>query len=237
MKLKATATLEFDTTLNVTPVGENHSHVRVTYETATVAYKSLDKLRKPRSYQKNRIQHLQGVISNKDLTSFTNGGVLKIDYEVKMMSQEVLDYFNTTHYTKAWEHMGDEPSGDVPVKMDINAHMLFDLDGVPYPVALYYDYINASMDNGKYALNSVLKHLLTRDDIRFLDDPEVRNIPYYNITEDHSKYLEFFWMPKREDYIKMWDWCLANGGEYPSTSRFYAVEALDLLGINKYKIV
>jgi hypothetical protein len=112
---------------------------------------------------------------------------------------------------------------------------LFDLDGVPYPVALYYDYISARMHNMNYKLDDVLEYLKTRDDIRFPDEAKVLDVPFYNCDENHNKYLEFFWMPTREDYIKMWDQCLTNGGQYPSTSRYYAVEALDLLGINEFK--
>lgn len=145
---------------------------------------------------------------------------------------------------------GDAVLDDIVV-FQHDSHMLLDRKGVPLPVAIDFDYIsNGRISNTNYDLKKLVEHLLTRDDVVIhkagkghRDDTFDTNtpatsfedaqctIPYYNADEGRTHTVYFRWMPEREDYLKMWEWCKANDGKYPSTVKTQAIFELDLLGL------
>lgn len=138
---------------------------------------------------------------------------------------------------------------DTIVRQSWSSHMLFDRHGKPLPVGIEFDYIaHGGISEGRYDLKKLAEHLLTRDDIwvypidRVMRDRPnldaratkaeecICDIPYYNSEKWSSKTIHFRWMPSREDYARMWDWCLSHDKKYPSTKMHEAIFALDLIG-------
>jgi len=122
--------------------------------------------------------------------------------------------------------------GWILVRSEGGGHMLFDRKNSPLPVARHCDYIEWRMDNGHYDLDKAFKILEARSDIH---DLKREKIPYYNTDEDRNETLSFTWAPTVRTYRRAWKWCVENGGEYPSARFPYAVEALNLFGLNKVK--
>lgn len=145
---------------------------------------------------------------------------------------------------------GDAVLDDIVI-FQYDSHMLLDRKGVPLPVAIDFDYIsNGRISNTNYNLKKLVEHLLTRDDVivhkagkgykNYIFDTNTPAtsfeeaqciIPYYNADKGRTHTVYFRWMPKREDYLKMWEWCKVNGGKSPSTVKTQAVFELDLLGL------
>ena len=225
------------TTVEVTAIDDNYSFLSHTLSEVRGKFKS-------GGLKRSRLTAdpvtFSGVTSNDDLGVFLRGGGLKLDRDIIAITTESLDKYNRLHFTQAHEscevvEFPDLPEDHVLVKFDYSSHMLFDLYEKPYPVGIYFDYIDASMSNGDYDLKLVLESLRERGGVRFIED-EIQNVPYYNNESGCRQFLEFMYVPTREEYIKLWDWCKSNGGEYPSTSKYRAIAALDLLGIEQFKI-
>jgi hypothetical protein len=123
------------------------------------------------------------------------------------------------------------------------AHMAFDLDGNPLPVAVYFDYIGAGINAPEYDLAEVAKVLEARDDIEFVPPRRVWDrlyrkatdhtrhivtIPHYNSDAGHST-LQFVWAPDAVTYAKV----LKNAKSSSSMSR--VAMSMDVFGVNKFK--
>lgn len=140
---------------------------------------------------------------------------------------------------------------DTIVHFDYSSHMMFDRHGKPLPVAVNFDYIsNGGITDGRYDLEKLAAHLLSREDIwvypckdrKWYPDAvdytgratEVEQcitaVPYYNAERGCSKTIYFRWMPTADDYRRMWDLCVANKKQFPSTYRHQAIFDLDLIG-------
>ena len=233
----STQVVTITTIANVTRIDDNYNIIEVNYTNTTDSY-AHDGIKRPRSTRTPSTNGTTGIISNKALNSFVNGGVLKIDHNMHLLSQHSLDIFNKTFFMDAWEQWkkrGESEDDNILVRFDTNSHMLFDTNDDPIPLAMHFDYIDAQMSNGKYDLEAVLEHLLKNDRITFTDEPKVLDVPYYNNESGCRKFLDFMWSPTQEDYIKLWEWCKEKGGKYPSTSRHYAVRMLDLLDIEQFR--
>lgn len=75
-------------------------------------------------------------------------------------------------------------------------HLLYDLNDDLIQSAMGFDYIEAQIHNGKYDLEKVLEILKVRKDIT--GELVIKDIPCYNRDEYHNKFIEFFWLPNRE---------------------------------------
>jgi len=102
------------------------------------------------------------------------------------------------------------------------AHQIFDLDGLPLPVCLGFNYIDGGFAEDKYDLLKAVNILLKREDVTlalnggersyYYDgkesdsiDPKVYigSIPGYNAERGRSQCLSFRWHPTTEDYRKV----------------------------------
>lgn len=118
------------------------------------------------------------------------------------------------------------------VRLDHSSHMMFDVEGVPYPVMHYFDYIVAQMNNGYYDIDLAAKILGDRPDILLHGgDNPVQDVPYYNSSDECSRYVSGSWFPSREDYIRVWDYCVSFEASYPSTMIHKAIFDLDIWGL------
>jgi hypothetical protein len=175
-----------------------------------------------------------------DLNNFT---VTILDFTY--LPKEALEIYRT----KGWQYQSEDKELDkyfrfaekpftyfdklnTLVQLDGSSHMVFSPDKEPYPVAIYFEYIEGHTDNRSYDLPKLHSYLRKRKDIKNL--AQVEDIPYYNRDEDRTECISFTWIPSAKDYSKMWKVCLKDK-EYPSCRMRSAIEDLDLLGMNKFK--
>jgi hypothetical protein len=124
------------------------------------------------------------------------------------------------------------------VRLDISNHMLFDRHGEVLPVALYFDYIEAAMRDGRYNLERAAEILKKDSRVRFIaekpqQDPTevIHEVPYYNAEPGKTKYLQFLFMPTEADQRQLWKQQQSYGTKSPSLEKFHAVFDLDMLGL------
>ena len=195
----------------------------------------------------------EGMMHTKNITKTPKSPTSKLN--LLLVSQDYMDYIktrgygwanvpknvDTLHTNKPYTDLGEYYN--IVVKPDYSSHMLFDPEGVPYPAAIHFNYIDAQMDNEHYDLESAATWLNTRTDIitvnklgeNIQSELRVSDIPYYNAEPSRDKYLNFIWSATREDYISVWNECLAMGGKYPSCNRHQAIKRLDILGLEQFK--
>lgn len=134
------------------------------------------------------------------------------------------------------------------VRYDGRDNTWLDERGDALPQGMPFYYMRGNMDNANYDLVKVLEVLKQDPRIRFHDfdaksyrptkADEILPIPYYNVTEGRYSQLSFIYMPTVDDQAKINDWYRkwTMKNKYFSAGRYKAVEALDLLGINKFRI-
>ena len=124
------------------------------------------------------------------------------------------------------------------VYFEYSSHMIFDRGKNVLPAAIRFEYIGGNMDNGHYDLDKVKAILKKNKNIKFSYDRwdkenEIQDVPYYNNESGYRKTIDFLWQPTIKEYQTMWDKCIAEGTEYPSTLMHKAIFDLDLLKLRK----
>lgn len=114
--------------------------------------------------------------------------------------------------TDAWELV----NSGLPLKA-INlysyAHLIFDVNGLPLPQCVKFDYIDGNINNRDYDLEAIVQTIRSRDDITISkqrNNNPISPIPYYNRTETRWNQVEFYWHPNPEDYRAAWLKTLTN---------------------------
>lgn len=84
-------------------------------------------------------------------------------------------------------------------------HNIYDVYGKKYPKAFCFNYFHftGAITNRYYDLEEVLEILKKRNDIKFIDDDKILQIPYYNANPEEYQYLSFLWIPSDEDFEKI----------------------------------
>lgn len=107
-------------------------------------------------------------------------------------------------YTHIKEH-GTE--GTEALLMNYGALQVYDIHGTLLPTPVYFDYIQANVDNRYYDLEELSKSLVERHDIEIIYDRGqkgvIKDIPYYNSEPERDRCIEFFWYPVEEDFAKV----------------------------------
>lgn len=111
-------------------------------------------------------------------------------------------------------------------------NQFYTLDDEIMPTAVWFDYIDAYIENTRYDLSKVVDILRERDDIVFpesrdhwtvdKDRPEIQRIPYYNADGGRTTYVPFFWLPTMEA-MKLLEADMSN--------RYKTIFEQDLLGL------
>jgi len=114
---------------------------------------------------------------------------------------------------------------------EFDSHMVFDINDKALPVGVFFDYIDAHMNNGNYNLKKAHKHLSKRKDIHELSD--ITEVEWYNRDDECKEYIHFLWEPPVSAYRKMWKRCLELSDKFPSCQMHQAIFELDLLGLRK----
>jgi len=142
------------------------------------------------------IKHAEYALYNQDILEYSRNNLFGNSYEKfqEFQIKNPYDYF-------AEFGLNDEI---ILIKVSYYDHNIYSIDGIKYPKAIYFDYIQAAMHNGKYNLNKTLEILKTRGDIELLSE-DIKPIPYYNSEVGQDMYLEFIWHPSDEDFEKIRD--------------------------------
>lgn len=230
-----------------------------------VAYKLevVTKISLPKNKVKESTHTTQGITTKHHAANLKNGNTTELAHPKdrwRLVDEEWLQKLTTIGFLNIKQGKDEEwspysKSGDVYdmlvadpnglgnrklVRLYTDGHMVFDTDGVPIPVARYFDYIGSGLHNGYYQLKKVVEILSVRDDIYFLDghgyyldsdERKILDIPHYNAEKDQTKFLNFIWAPSQEEYVKLWKMCLSMETEYASTRFNEAIKELDSLGI------
>lgn len=177
------------------------------------------------------------------------------DRHPMLVTPEVIEYFRTHGWIQILGSDNDiysklAPLNDKPytnfinetvtkenlVFVDYSRNMVFDRKDEPFATAMYFSYMDGGIDNGHYHLDRALEILKQRNDIKFLNgrnylelESKAIRIPSYNAERYRNEYLQFIWMPSREDYVKMWNKAKSCNGMFQS--KHHAVFDLDLLGL------
>jgi len=165
----------------------------------------------------------------------------KEEKQIQIVSNGFLEVAQKKGYSDAWDKkkriaapfdmfLDKKITKDNFILSDWSSYMIFDLDGSPLPCAIYMDYIEAGLSNGRYDLVKAKKILEKRNDI---DGLILTDVPYYNCSSGCSKYIRLIWQPSKKDYQKMWEKCLSYKTQWPSTTMAHAIFDLDLLGLRK----
>lgn len=91
-------------------------------------------------------------------------------------------------------------------------HSLWTVDKKPKSIPIHMDYIEYRIDNGEYYLDKLLIHikkLIASGKIQWLDSeqPRIKGIPYYNISEGKNKTIECTVLIKDSAYAKLYEEC------------------------------
>jgi len=128
------------------------------------------------------------------------------------------------------------------------ASQVFDFGGLPIPVCLGFDYINAGLHNGVFKLKRVVEILSGRDDVLLVAHGGERSpwlgedlgdfigsIPGCNAARGQDRCVMFYWRPGEVDYQKVWaravELCRSEDGHPSSDDLRRAVLDLDILGL------
>lgn len=161
------------------------------------------------------------------------------------------DYgFGDEIYDEAFRY--DDPltalsSGEEVVFVEVHsaAHQLFDMDGLPFPVGLIFNYIDGGMSEDRYDLVKASEILMKRKDVLLLpgggesrssgpqDDPRsyVGAIPYYNTAAGRRSCLQFHWRASVEDYRRVWALALEDRSHPGKGDLMKACFDLDIFGL------
>lgn len=81
---------------------------------------------------------------------------------------------------------------------------VYDYLGGYFTTGIYMDY-RVGIHEWSYDLEELLEVLKQRDDVIFVNSPQVEDIPYFNVTKKMSETISFWWMPSEDDYHKVFD--------------------------------
>ena len=116
-------------------------------------------------------------------------------------------------------------------------HSLWAFDKKPKSIPIYMDYIDYCIDNGEYHLDKLLIHikkLIASGKIQWLDSepPEIKSIPYYNVSAGRNKTIECNILLKDNVYTKIYEECREFKSEKSLHKGFYDIRRW---GVNSFK--
>jgi hypothetical protein len=143
---------------------------------------------------------------------------------------------NPEHQFACWKRVSQSPFTDldnedyVLVRLDIDAHMVFDITGQPLPVALDTSFwVTHTNFNIARAHTHLKGHPHVADlthHWEHLDDEDEEG-------GERAERLDFRWKPDAETYRRAWARCLEFNDGFPSCRFQRAVFELDLLGLRE----
>lgn len=164
----------------------------------------------------------EGITTNDVITNFVNTGVFKNTFGYELVVLELLEksLMNQKERSIPDECYILDPYTQ-SIQFEKNKYALIkdrigldgtinDFLGTYHSVGVRMDYLTGNISESHFDLDEFLELLKNRDDIVFLKEAKIENIPYYNAEECRSKTINFIWYPKEEDYNK----CLNENGYF-----------------------
>lgn len=164
----------------------------------------------------------EGITTNDVITKFVNTGVFKNTFGYELV---FLDLLEKSLRNPKERSIPDECYILDPytqnIRFEKNKHVIIkdhigldgtinDFLGTYHSVGVHMDYLTGNISESHYDLERLLVILKNRDDIVFIKDARIENIPYYNAEEGRSETINFIWYPNEEDYKK----CLTENGYF-----------------------
>lgn len=207
----------------------------------------------------------EGFALTADVEAYVAGtlDVLSFDSQLAWVPTAYLDDLRLQGYALAGEKHGAAfdtankqifsnatlmPEPYILVRADFGGHMIFDLDGVPHPTGLTYNYIDGHIRDGYLDLTGALvqlkknplvglrtiKHKFERE---IQTELVISDVPYYNVSGGCSQQIEFIYQPTAAQMKDIWAEALKLNKQYPTTALRAAVKSLDLLGLAQFEKV
>lgn len=190
----------------------------------------------------------QGLVKTGELQKFANGKVqeLKNDARYYLVPKEYLTLAQQQGFTAAEDDKEllkllsevnanpmEAPEDWAVVAMDYGSHMLFDVQGNPLPVGLFYDYSSGLARDGAYFMDKLVPYLQSHPQVHPYRGKHIQceSVPYYNVSPGCSKFATFVFAPTFDQMQAMWACAKKLNPKYPSTVLHEAVFELDLLGL------
>jgi hypothetical protein len=121
------------------------------------------------------------------------------------------------------------------VRLKSYDHTLYDLDGLPLPVGIFFDYISGSVNNTTFRLEPLLTALEARNDVRIIPDRygnKVQSVLGYNGGSLVTRFVAFIWAPGVELYREYRQQVVTNKSIWDAKRRI----ALTMMGLGQYRI-
>ena len=124
------------------------------------------------------------------------------------------------------------------VRLKSYDHTLYDLDGLPLPVGLHFDYMGGSVNNRSFRLEPMLTALEARDDCQIATErygkQKVQSVPHYNSGDGSgTRFVQFTWGPSVELYREYRKLVAAAGPEVWDARH---TVALTMMGLDQYRL-
>lgn len=173
-------------------------------------------------FNKKVIYSDQGITTISEIANFTNTGIFKNNFGFELVD---INMVNKALREKNIRHIPEKCYISKPytknIKFDKNKHALIkdrisyngtveDFLGSYITVGVLMDYMNGNVSESHYDLEKLLIFLKNRNDIVFVNDAKIEQIPYYNNEEGRSETINFTWYPNEEDYNK----CILDDGRF-----------------------
>lgn len=123
---------------------------------------------------------------------------------------------------------------------------------------MLFDYIGADLNNGAYELDSLVEHLMKRDDVTFVVEERfsynknkllkcplkgdedglsdiISDIPSYNADEDKNESIQIIYYPKAEDIPKIMNWEMSNEDQKNKAFTLERFIVQNILGCQKFR--
>lgn len=162
------------------------------------------------------------------------------NYGLSVIYKEDLSLLKTTN--PFWDNYDWFKTDKLPNVEDIDfskiiliqsvTHSFFTIDKEPIPVYHVGDYCGANLDNEHYDLVALKSHLDIHPNVKYVS--EILDIPYYNRTDNKTKYLKIGVYPTKECLQKAVD------NNIPSKDivfgNYLDIDGYDFLNIKQFLI-
>ena len=201
----------------------------------------------------------EGFALTADVTAYAAGklAALPFDSHLTWVPQAYLDDLRLQGYALAGEKHSAAldtankqifssatlgPAPYILVRADFCSHLNFDLDGVPHPTGLPYNYMDGHIRDGYLDLDRALVQLKQHPQVGIRaivpkyakaipTELVISDVPYYNVSEGCSQQIDFVYQPTAEQMKAIWTQACVVNKQYPSTGLREAIKRLDLLGL------
>ena len=248
MKIEFEATVQVKKSLEYRPINSTYAVFSYTVDrwvTDTTGYEKTDD-------DCTMCTSHVGIATNKEIDNFSSGQSNSItdNFDLLLVTNDFIESIRNAGYVetmmkfesvlddtrKNLMDLGGKPEYQL-VRNYHGGHMIFDMEDIPLPIAIKFDYINGNITNEDYNSQEVLYTLAKNEQVVSMNVLDVAltisPIPYYNADEKRNAAVEFIFRPTKNQMRDIWKIAVQINPNYPSTALHEAVKRLDLLNIKQ----